>query len=205
MNGFTNMNPAMATVVAAIVAATVAMLSLLISKENKISEFRQGWVDALREDLSEYLALLVHTLGVSAIKRGESVEAAKQYLEQNEAAMLRIGILKFRIRLRLNSTEHKRLIDLLKYSDNSSGIEILTNPVHVSEYMKQFTTESARVLKYEWSRVKRGETFFNVAKWSSLLAIILLISLALYIRSNSTPEAPNPSMHSDPTATRSGR
>lgn len=36
---------------AALIAATVSLLGLIISKEQKTSEFRQAWIDALRSDL----------------------------------------------------------------------------------------------------------------------------------------------------------
>ena len=37
---------------AAILAAIASFLGLMISKESKISEFRQKWIDELRKDIS---------------------------------------------------------------------------------------------------------------------------------------------------------
>lgn len=43
------------TIIAAIIAAVISLLGLLISKENKVSEFRQAWIDALREEIAEVI------------------------------------------------------------------------------------------------------------------------------------------------------
>jgi hypothetical protein len=43
-------------IIAATVAGAVSLVSLIISKENKTSEFRQLWIDALRSELSKYVA-----------------------------------------------------------------------------------------------------------------------------------------------------
>jgi hypothetical protein len=51
-----------ATVIAAMIAGFVALagsavtyIGLLISKESKTSEFRQEWIDALRNDIAEQI------------------------------------------------------------------------------------------------------------------------------------------------------
>jgi hypothetical protein len=45
-------NEAVGAIVAAIIAGIVALLGLIISKEQKVSEFRQQWIDALRQDIA---------------------------------------------------------------------------------------------------------------------------------------------------------
>jgi len=46
---------AIGAVVAALIAGIVSLLGLIISKEQKTSEFRQAWIDALRCDLTAFL------------------------------------------------------------------------------------------------------------------------------------------------------
>ena len=46
---------AIGAVVAALIAAIVSLLGLIISKEQKTSEFRQAWIDALRSDLTHLI------------------------------------------------------------------------------------------------------------------------------------------------------
>ena len=43
-------------ILVAFIAGIVSFIGLVISKENKISEFRQTWIDELRKDISDYIA-----------------------------------------------------------------------------------------------------------------------------------------------------
>jgi len=49
------------TIVAAVIAAIISLLGLIISKENKVSEFRQAWIDSLREEIA---AVITHAHAV---------------------------------------------------------------------------------------------------------------------------------------------
>jgi hypothetical protein len=44
-------------IIAAFIAGLIALLGLIISKEQTISWFRQAWIDALREDIA---AVITH-------------------------------------------------------------------------------------------------------------------------------------------------
>jgi hypothetical protein len=48
--------PAIGVVMAAIIAGGISFLVTVLSKDHKTSEFRQAWIDALRDDLSEFVA-----------------------------------------------------------------------------------------------------------------------------------------------------
>ena len=41
---------------AALIAGVVSLLGLVISKEQKVSEFRQAWIDALRSDVASLIS-----------------------------------------------------------------------------------------------------------------------------------------------------
>ena len=45
-----------ATVVAALITALIAYINLTLSKEQKTSEFRQAWIDGLRNDLAAFFS-----------------------------------------------------------------------------------------------------------------------------------------------------
>lgn len=47
---------AIATVVASLIAAAISFVNLTLNKEQKTSDFRQAWIDGLREDLSSFFA-----------------------------------------------------------------------------------------------------------------------------------------------------
>lgn len=61
---------AVATVVASLITGTIALVNLTLSKEQKVSEFRQPWIDGLRDDLSKFVSSLrfaSHAAHVAAI------------------------------------------------------------------------------------------------------------------------------------------
>ncbi len=90
------------SIVAAAIAATVSWLGLVISKETKISEFRQEWIDGLRKDIATLL--------------GEATQYHASVLGlAPTSSVLKINQLMARIRLRLNLKEdnHQKLFDAI--------------------------------------------------------------------------------------------
>lgn len=51
---------AIGPIIAAIIGAVVALVSLIISKESKLSEFRQAWIDSLRQEIADFLSNILH-------------------------------------------------------------------------------------------------------------------------------------------------
>src|SRR5208283_2502860 len=92
---------AVGSIVAALIAGLVSLLGLIISKEQKVSEFRQAWIDALRAEIADLIAHLNAVYGTAAAQFPSVAEAWKvvkeDYLAFNNAAA--------RIRLRLNPSE----------------------------------------------------------------------------------------------------
>lgn len=85
-------------IIAAIIAGYVAFFGLIISKEQTVSDFRQKWIDALREDIS---AVVSFATGI----HGDSVTARKHNDElwaKVKADSVRLNEVIARIRLRLN-------------------------------------------------------------------------------------------------------
>jgi hypothetical protein len=88
---------------AAFVTGFVALIGLIISKEQKVSEFRQAWIDGLRSDIASFIghADVIHGANLATAagrKRSEVwIEAKDNYFGLNAADS--------RIRLRLNPSE----------------------------------------------------------------------------------------------------
>jgi hypothetical protein len=51
----------------AIIAGVFSLISLIISKENKTSEFRQQWIDSLRDEISNFLSNLTQYTYLSCL------------------------------------------------------------------------------------------------------------------------------------------
>lgn len=182
---------AIATIVAALIAAALSFVNLTLSKEQKISEFRQAWIDALREDLASFFA------AARAVAR--TTEIAQQFgVEYNDKALLpvtqeKISELRYqgaetfyRIKLRLNpdETEHKELLRLLGRAieeqnkmmvERTSNAETLTAIDLASDYARP-------VLKTEWRLVKLGERPFRTARnWLAAVIVVSLIFLVFVL------------------------
>jgi len=94
---------AIGAMIAALIAAVVSLLGLIISKEQKTSEFRQAWIDALRSDLTAFLTQInaIHdAIKVQHSNHGEKVKALQPlYIPLNNST--------FNILLRVNPVEKK--------------------------------------------------------------------------------------------------
>ncbi len=166
----------------ALVGSLVAYVGLLISKESKISEFRQAWIDALRVDISDLTGKLVTTY-----------EADQLTTSELYAANLSIATLRTRILLRLNMAETEpdalvTALDKLHAVANSLVPPASLNMQQKEEYITQkrplllnsvadTTTVSQKLLKKEWERVKGGEPVYrSTQRWARFVVIALLFA-----------------------------
>jgi len=93
------------TIVAAIIAAGISLLGLIISKENKVSEFRQAWIDSLRAEIAAVIthAHSVHGACLATFPDNSALwqNVREDFVELNEAWA--------KIKLRLNPKEGSSL------------------------------------------------------------------------------------------------
>lgn len=177
---------AIGPIIAAIVAGAIAFLVSILTKEQKISEFRQQWIDALRSDISQYTAETTELMAFARFNRSLPESDRRDFTSRNFDKVCNLRILKNRIILRLNRHEHKKLICLIEYyledvgieADDQKNLPIMSRNEKVSHTLIE---ESQILLKKEWRRVKSGEKIYRLTKWMSL--IILIISTALAIAS----------------------
>lgn len=153
-------------VVAAMITGFVSFLITLLSKEQKTSEFRQAWIDALRKDLAKFASLNLMTAKYIALNNKED------FFNED----LEIESLRFRIMLRLNHDEHKPLICEIRKLMELNDVKYKTlSPNDKKTLVSSFEQEASKVLKAEWKRVKRGERMFYIIKWSSFWSFIVLL------------------------------
>ena len=176
---------AIATVVAAVIAGLISVVTLTLTKEQKTSEFRQAWIDGLRQDLSEFFA------SARAMARASEELAAfgNQYTSmpftmpagQIGAIRQAVAVAFYRIKLRLNAeeTEHKELLRLLTRITDEQNQQLHTQAFDSSNVIAAIETAAENacpVLKAEWNRVKRGEPQFRLIRnW--LLPFVLVLCL----------------------------
>jgi len=153
----------------AVIAAGASLLTLINSKETKVSEFRQQWIDALREDLATLISI------VFEIKGEGNDDTPKR-----SKAIAKANLVATRIGLRLNEEENKsrdlqnKLADLRHaiHDDESKSSELTFSEVDLKAAVA--IKSGQLLLKPEWNRVKQGEPTY---KWTRRLA---LGSLALF-------------------------
>lgn len=163
--------PLLASISAALIAATVAFVVAVLSKELKTSEFRQAWIDGLRTDIAEMVAIAQMTAHAATARRayGEEKEKIVQFLYEKHSDFISIQTRKNRILLRLNPAEHTRLIGAVSTLADFSPLDAEDQAIEAS--VEQLLAESQPVLKAEWERVKRGEPIYVWTKRVALGAI----------------------------------
>lgn len=150
---------AVGTIVAAIIAGIIALLGLIISKEQKVSEFRQQWIDALRQDIAAVIRY-GHCMSVFQVKKDEDFACL------TEAAA--------RIRLRLNRKEPESAALLAALDKHFVAVKTAPTVESLSLATDELVVKAQVVLKQEWRRVRSGERVYRITWWATVFFIVAL-------------------------------
>jgi hypothetical protein len=169
---------AVGAIAASLIAGLVSLLGLIISKEQKVSEFRQAWIDALREDIAAVIARVnsIHgALIAGYATSAERWEAIKDdFIGINEAAA--------RAKLRLNPKETgpaQSVLEILDEQETIFNAGAAPDFARLSALEKKLVAETQLLLKQEWKRVRSGELTFRVARWVAALVVVVASALVL--------------------------
>lgn len=173
-------------IIGAIIAGFFSYISLIISKENKVSEFRQEWINSLRNSISSYVSSLSY-ISMLYKHRSEQIEEKKDkfnmardvediYSKMNES----YNDIIFRINDKEvdkdgNEINSKFLSEL----NNTRQLYLTGKWDDVVKSCDALREASKPLLKYEWNRVKEGEPNYHKAKKYSL--IVLFVSMLLIV------------------------
>jgi len=186
------LNPLLGVVglsIAALIAGWFSLLSIVLSKEKAISEFRQKWINGLRSETSELIAhamqiqgyiILVKPFPKSDPPTQDEKDQLVSYLEKTRDDYIGLNEASKRIVLRLNpkdpEPESGEILDRLKELNRLFGQprspEFITQVDPITE---QIANSTQRLLKKEWERVKQGEQTFRKAKRASVVIVVLII------------------------------
>jgi hypothetical protein len=175
------MTTLLVTIALALVGALVSFVGIILTKEQRVSEFRLRWLEDLRIDIASLIAraLAIHAAywkagGPPAINSQLEIKLREDFLEINQVSI--------RIRLRLNPNKdtHKPVIRLMDEIEGLFGKDIENVPFkQINELTDRITNASQKLLRSVWEEVKKGEPAFQVTKWIALgVAIIALVLLA---------------------------
>lgn len=197
--------PALATLAAAFVAGGIARSNLIVSKESKISEFRQAWVGELRENLSSLFSavrLLARAVQEERDKEQRIGSNEKFHFSQDKIVETRhlSAETKYRIELLLDRNhpthaELGQLLDAMMAAQNAYLVGGQDADIEkVFELIDHANKQASVVLGHEWELVRTGEDEYrNAVKMANsvlLVAGVLMFALvAVAFFSPSTPEA----------------
>ena len=160
------MSDSFATIGAALIAAGIAVVGLILSKENKISEFRQQWIDGLRNDVSALV-------GTSVAIRLRPIDP-----QHHSNLSLRLFELEQRVALRFkkDSDESVRLLRAIGLMIQSALWN--ADDDKFSPHMLAVGNATHVILEAEWKRVKAGEpAYLRTLFWARILVAILSTTL----------------------------
>jgi|CZKK01.1.fsa_nt_gi hypothetical protein len=157
------MSEGVGLVIAAAIAGFVGFVTLIITKEQTVSEFRQKWIDALREDIADVVT------GAKSM-HGESITTHEALWDKLKSDYKGFHEATVKVKLRLNPTESRTGED----EATKSVLESLSKVEAIFEDQRpkfqdlppltvRIVSDTQTILKKNWERVKEGETVY---KWT---------------------------------------
>ena len=172
-------------IAAAIVVGGISFIISVLAKDQKTSEFRQEWIDGLRNDIAELISLFFVISDIVRIEIGvgKTKEEIIAHLTEKDEHFCKLEMVYARIKLRINPHEHIKLLSALSAIKGYFGSNQILDSKVAESLVDELVKESQMILKREWKRVKRGEPVFVATKVVSLLILITALSLgAVYAR-----------------------
>jgi len=182
---------AIATVVATLIASAMSFVNLTLTKEQKTSEFRQAWINALRDDLATFFACaraFARSIETLHLFGAEYKEKTAFLISEQKISDIRYEVaeVRYRIKLRLNpgEAEHKELLRLMDRAvdEQHKMIAEKTDATATLKAVELAAEYACPILKTEWERVKRGELPFRIARnWLAPIVVILSIGFVVFL------------------------
>lgn len=168
---------AFGAITAALIAGYFAFMALINAKEQKTSEFRQSWIDALRADISKLCASVHFTAyycgpskvagAVDVFQFRKNMEGThKEYIEAVASILMRVNPLEKEGEAKRINEAFLLTMNLMQAAYNSRNYDL------AARYCDQLIDQSKPLLKLEWNRVKRGERSFILSKYSAAIVFI---------------------------------
>ncbi|WP_318417741.1 hypothetical protein [Photobacterium leiognathi] len=175
---------ALGTICAAIITSVFVFINLINSKEQKTSEFRQDWINALRQSISEFTAVTTTFASMlsyidSFDSEDEKVRRESEFYKENLDIANDITKHYNIIQLYVNPVENRSFLSALSKVYALVTSRRVISSEKITEANKDLVTEAQSLLKSEWKRVKRGEITYRVTKWG-VLALFAFLTYTLF-------------------------
>lgn len=163
---------------AALIGALITVVGLIISKENKTSEFRQDWINKLRDEIRNFLVSFNAIADASARRYG----TAQEKLEVLSPMYSSLNASLFAISLRLNPKEEES-IEFINAANELVSLTRQPNAISaeaIRPLESRLQIAAKALLKKEWKRVKRGEPFFLLLKWGGMATVFATLVMLIW-------------------------
>jgi hypothetical protein len=196
-----------ATVAAAFIAGFFSFLNLVISKEQKVSEFRQAWIDKLRDEISQFIAAVNDLSETSQLSIAPGKQGELEYRKAVQSSHLSASHNYTSIVLRINPADSDKE---MKQANNDflSTLQSTRDAVGEGEYEKAesllgtLRDRAQPILKHEWERVKKGERTYRWSLRATMALIVLALLLGCFLayrKLHSAPVKASASAHQNTT------
>jgi hypothetical protein len=172
---------------AAIIGGFFSLMNLVSSKEQKVSEFRQNWIDSLRESISSYIASLyyISTLYEHYVKQHPDKKDRFEMTKGVEETYLLVNKMYNDIIFRINDNETKPELkklndDFLLALEESRELFNKNELKEAKLSCNKIREHTKPLLKNEWKRVKTGETTYRYSKYFAIIILIIGIGIFSY-------------------------
>jgi len=170
-------------IIAALIAGVFSYLNLVISKEQKVSEFRQAWINELRQEISRYVAAIIFLAQANDTweKDTSRTVAWHDHFMAMQPSVDSASVAYTSIVLRLNPEDPDQHLGGLN-STFLSTLESCRTATRESRYgdartlADQLQVNARPILKAEWERVKSGEPVY---RWTKRIAATLFVASVL--------------------------
>jgi hypothetical protein len=174
---------AIGTVLAALVAGAITFLVTVFTKESKVSEFRQSWIDGLRHDASRFIGIWYFVTGDIDLVKDSNELSNRKFWRDLRDEMIELETLQSRIELRLNPTEHASVIDQVRMLASAEAMAGLAFDARKRE-IDAFSYQIQQILKDGWEQVKLGEETYRTVRMVSRAAtwiFVVLLGLSVLV------------------------
>ena len=108
-----------------------AELQARLTANVKLAEFRQQWIDALREDMAKFLALSV-------------MDSVRDPTTDSAEALFNVAT-KIQLRVHSGDKNFKELMSCIE------GLTVQSEPSETGKFAKKYTIVCQKILKAEWN------------------------------------------------------
>ena len=174
---------AVGAVIAALIAGAFSYFNLVTSKEAKVSEFRQEWINALRTEISTYVSRIhaVTTLGnyinSNPIEDKYDIDLLRERSRLYEEALAAYNSIHLRVNKNETVAIAKDINDKFVLAiEEAQECYKAGEEDDLGYRLEQVIEKAGPLLKHEWNRVRDGEPSY---RWAKRGAVILVCGAIL--------------------------